>query len=116
MGACDLGLTKKSNYVKIILFTELVKGVKVGKTDFLVSPSFRKLKHTVNQVSPLRGFAPLSRRDSTLLTVGEAQRNLRTRQHSPDLSPAGTTLYYPYALAYSGSLHIIYFTLLNIKN
>jgi thiol-disulfide isomerase/thioredoxin len=42
--------------------------------------SFRKLKHTVNQVSPLRGFAPLSRRDSTLLTVGEAQRNLRTGQ------------------------------------
>jgi hypothetical protein len=57
---------------------------------------FRKLKHTVNQVSPLRGFtflsrwsgfAPLSRRDNTLLTVGEAQRNLRT-------------------------LHVIYFTLL----
>jgi thiol-disulfide isomerase/thioredoxin len=45
-----------------------------------VLPSFRKLKHTVNQVSPLRGFALLSRRDNTLLTVGEAQRNLRTGQ------------------------------------
>jgi hypothetical protein len=33
-----LGLTKKSNYMKIILSTEFVKGVKVGKMDFLVSP------------------------------------------------------------------------------
>jgi hypothetical protein len=62
--------------------------------------SYRKLKHTVNQVSPLRGFtllslwsgfAPLSRRDNTLLTVGEAQRNLRTGNASLPPSPAGTT-------------------------
>ena len=33
------------------------------------SHSLRKLKHTVNKVPPLQGL-PLSRRDSTLLTVG----------------------------------------------
>jgi hypothetical protein len=32
----------------------------------------RKLKHTVNKVSPVPGFTCKSRRDGTLLTVGEA--------------------------------------------
>ncbi|KAA6301447.1 MAG: hypothetical protein EZS26_002434 [Candidatus Ordinivivax streblomastigis] len=35
----QLGLTKKSSLTKIILFTELVKGVKVSFFDFLLSPS-----------------------------------------------------------------------------
>jgi hypothetical protein len=37
---------------------------------------YRRLRYaspTVNKVLPLQGFAPKSRRDSTLLTVGEAE-------------------------------------------
>jgi hypothetical protein len=52
MGAYDWGLTKKSNYVKIILSTELVKGVKVGKMDFLVSPGACNPRDVTRKVFP----------------------------------------------------------------